>query len=110
VREFDLAPLLTAGTNQPLFTSTRTTNTEDCLNLCLATMVQPAALSAPRLSIRKPEGQQCEISWSPPTPGFVLQERTNLALGAWTNSPSGATNPVTVLATLPAKFYRLFKP
>jgi hypothetical protein len=54
--------------------------------------------------------QQVTISWTPATPGFVLQERTNLTLGPWTNSPSGATNPVTVPATLPAKFYRLFKP
>jgi hypothetical protein len=34
----------------------------------------------------------------------------SLTLGAWTNSPSGWTNPVTVPATLPVKFYRLLKP
>ena len=28
----------------------------------------------------------------------------------WTNSPSGATNPIVVPATVPAKFYRLRKP
>jgi hypothetical protein len=33
-----------------------------------------------------------------------------LTAGAWTNSPSGGTNTVTVPATLPTKFYRLFKP
>jgi hypothetical protein len=41
---------------------------------------------------------------------WVLQERTNLTLGAWTNSPSGWTNPITVPATQRAKFYRLFNP
>ena len=50
------------------------------------------------------------ISWTPNTPGFVLQETASLAPAVWTNSPSGATNPVTVPATLPAKFYRLTKP
>jgi hypothetical protein len=39
-----------------------------------------------------------------------LQERLSLTSGGWTNSPSGWTNPVTVPATLPTKFYRLFKP
>jgi len=29
---------------------------------------------------------------------------------SWANSPSGSTNPVVVSATLPTKFYRLFKP
>jgi hypothetical protein len=49
--------------------------------------------------------------WTPATgTNWVLQERLNLTLGAWTNSPSGVTNPVTVPATLPAKFYRLIKP
>ncbi|MCS7089219.1 MAG: hypothetical protein NZM03_00625 [Limisphaera sp.] len=40
----------------------------------------------------------------------VLQQRLNLASGAWANAPSGWTNPVTVPVTLPTKFYRLFKP
>jgi len=43
-------------------------------------------------------------------PGFVLQETTSLAPTNWTNSPSGATNPITVPAVLPSKFYRLNKP
>jgi hypothetical protein len=39
-----------------------------------------------------------------------LQERLSLTTRAWTNSPSGWTNPVTVPASWPAKFYRLIKP
>lgn len=50
------------------------------------------------------------ISWTPSTPGFVLQETWGLSPANWTNSPSGATNPIVVSAVLPAKSYRLFKP
>ena len=63
----------------------------------------------PTLTIAR-AGNQTTISWSPKTPGFGLQDRSDLARGTWTNSPSGATNPITVPATLPTKFYRLFKP
>ena len=28
----------------------------------------------------------------------------------WTNATSGMTNPITIPATLPAKYYRLHKP
>lgn len=48
--------------------------------------------------------------WAPATPGFVLQETGSLSPANWTNSPSGATNPIVVPATLPAKFYRLLHP
>ena len=49
--------------------------------------------------------------WAPDTgTNWVLQERPSLTSGSWINSPSGPTNPVTVQATLPAKFYRLHKP
>lgn len=41
---------------------------------------------------------------------WILQKRLSLTMGAWTNSPSGPANPVTVPATPPTKFYRLFKP
>ncbi|MCL4789433.1 MAG: LamG domain-containing protein [Verrucomicrobia bacterium] len=40
---------------------------------------------------------------------WVLQERLGLSADTWINSPSGWTNPVVVPATLPTKFYRLFK-
>lgn len=50
------------------------------------------------------------ISWTPNTPGFVLQETWGLSPANWTNSPSGAANPIVVPASQPTKFYRLFKP
>jgi len=65
---------------------------------------------APTLSIVASGPGQATISWSPATPGFVLQEPLSLAPASWADSPSGATNPVTVPATLPTKFYRLHKP
>jgi len=71
-------------------------------------------VGAPTLYIR-PAGPsqpgQVTISWDPPTPGFVLQESSNLSLGpaGWNPSPSGGANPVTVPSTA-IKFYRLQHP
>ena len=69
-----------------------------------------ALFSAPVLSIVPPSPGFATISWTPGTPGFMLQENLNLATTNWVNSPSGGTNPVVVPAALPAKFYRLYKP
>jgi hypothetical protein len=49
------------------------------------------------------------LSWSNNVSGFVLQERTNLTTGLWSNSTSGSTNPVVVTAAGTRKFYRLYK-
>jgi hypothetical protein len=66
---------------------------------------------APTLIIAKGAPGLASISWTPATgTNWVLQERLSLTSGSWTNAPSGATNPITVPATVPAKFYRLFKP
>ncbi|MCC6823361.1 MAG: hypothetical protein IT579_21735 [Verrucomicrobia subdivision 3 bacterium] len=65
---------------------------------------------APLLSIVPFGSGQARISWSPNTPGFVLQETVSLSTTNWVNSPSGASNPAIVLATTPTKFYRLRKP
>ena len=64
----------------------------------------------PHLSIAVSGPGQVTIWWTPDTPGWILQESPDLSTAAWTNSPSGANNPVIVPATLPKKFYRLFKP
>ncbi len=66
--------------------------------------------NAPTLAIIPAAPGWATISWTPPTPGFVLQETTSLAPTNWTNSPSGATNPITVPAVSPSKLYRLNKP
>lgn len=74
----------------------------------LPTAVQTT--NAPTLTIVPAGTGLAQISWTPNTPGFVLQETWVLSPANWTNSPSGATNPIVVPATLPTKFYRLFKP
>jgi hypothetical protein len=66
--------------------------------------------NAPTLTIDSATPGNATVSWTPDTPGWVLQETGSLAPANWTNSPSGATNPITVPATAPARFYRLFKP
>lgn len=65
---------------------------------------------APTLTIVPATSGNATISWTPNTPGFVLQETPSLSPTNWTDAPSGETNPTIVPATLPAKFYRLFKP
>jgi hypothetical protein len=65
---------------------------------------------APTLTIVAGSPGQAVISWSPATPGFVLQETWVLSPANWTNSLSGATNPTVVPAAVPSRFYRLFKP
>ncbi len=67
-------------------------------------------VDAPLLSIVAFGAGQARISWEPNTLGFVLQENLSLGTTNWVNSPSGATNPVVVPASLPVKSYRLRKP
>ena len=74
----------------------------------LPTAVQVSG--APTLTIASASPGNATISWSPNTPGFVLQETLSLSPTNWVNSTSGATNPIVVPVTLPARFYRLFKP
>jgi hypothetical protein len=66
--------------------------------------------NAPALFIVPDVPGKARVSWSPATPGFVLQESLVISPASWTNAPSGATNPVVVPAVLPTKFYRLSKP
>ena len=71
---------------------------------------QHNASAVPLLTIVRTPPGQATISWAPATPGFGLQENLNLSAATWSNSLSGTTNPITVPATLPAKFYRLYQP
>lgn len=66
--------------------------------------------NGPLLSIVPFGVGQARLSWTPNTPGFVLQENTDLNTTNWMDSLSGATNPVVVPANLPIKAYRLRKP
>jgi T5SS/PEP-CTERM-associated repeat protein len=67
-------------------------------------------LNPPLLSIAPSGVSQVTVSWAPPTPGFALQESLSLSPVAWSNSPSGQTNPVTIPVIGSTKFFRLFKP
>ncbi len=73
----------------------------------LPLMVQDS--SAPTLAVVPAAPGFALISWTPNLPGFALQESLTLHPPAWSNSPSVGTNPVTVPATSPTKFYRLQK-
>lgn len=65
---------------------------------------------APTLTIVPASPGFATVAWTPATGmNWVLQEALAVT-GAWTNSSSGWTNPITVPAALPTKFYRLFKP
>ena len=66
--------------------------------------------NAPMLTIVPATPGQATLSWTPDTPGWVLQETLSLSPTNWVNSASGSTNPIVIPATLPTKFYRLFKP
>jgi hypothetical protein len=65
---------------------------------------------APVLTIAPTSLGFATISWTPNTPGFILQETWNLTTANWTNSPSGATNPITLPTDTTGKFFRLRKP
>ncbi len=69
-------------------------------------------VGAPTLFIRNLGNGFAEISWDPPTPGFVLQVADTLDVPspAWTNVPSGSTNPATVQISTITRFYRLHRP
>lgn len=67
-------------------------------------------LVRPTLSVSPALPGGMAISWTPHTPGYILQETASLAPLTWTNSPSGATNPVVVPIAESVKLYRLFKP
>jgi hypothetical protein len=63
----------------------------------------------PPLKIVRSGANQFTLSWTNTATGYVLQERTNLALGSWAFSTTGATNPAVLVTTNTQKFYRLYK-
>jgi hypothetical protein len=65
---------------------------------------------APTLNILPGLGGVAIISWSPATPGFVLQVSDTLTPPDWSDAPNGGINPATVSTTGNTKFYRLHKP
>ena len=74
----------------------------------LPTLVQTPGV--PTLYITNAAPEFATIWWTPPATGFTLQSTDSLSPTNWVNAPSGTNNPATVSATLPARFWRLFKP
>lgn len=69
-----------------------------------------AAAQTPALNITSASPDSVTISWTPATPGFVLEMSGSLSPAAWTNAPSGSTNPINVPTAGPTRFYRLRQP
>jgi hypothetical protein len=63
--------------------------------------------NAPTLTIVPAAPGFAAISWSPPSPGFILQSSVSLSPTSWVTA--GTNNPVIVPTTVPARFYRLLK-
>lgn len=76
----------------------------------LFSYIRAVDVIVPRLMIVPATPGHATISWTPATPGFVLQENVSLEPASWTNSASGATNPVIVPTNLPKQFFRLIQP
>lgn len=66
-------------------------------------------VGSPTLIIQR-AGANVIISWDPNSPGFILQETTNLSNPASWSATSGGFNGMSVPASGPTKFYRLRRP
>ena len=64
---------------------------------------------APSLAIELAAPGELRISWSPDSPGWVLQERSSLLPSAWVTIPATTTNPMIISAGDSTKFYRLMR-
>jgi hypothetical protein len=84
--------------------------TKDQIYLLATLQVNSSAPIRPSLHIAPATPGFATVSWTPSTPGFTLQSTDSLLPANWTNAPSGTNNPATVPATLPGRFYRLFRP
>jgi hypothetical protein len=72
---------------------------------------ETSVVSLPVLSVSlNSQPSTLNVSWTPPTFGWVLQQSANLNATNWTIAASGRRNPATLPATNEAQFYRLSKP
>ena len=70
--------------------------------------IETSVVSLPALSISLNfPPSTLNVSWSPPTFGWVLQQGTNLGASDWTATTSGSANPATLAVTNGPQFYRL---
>jgi len=66
----------------------------------------------PKLLIENLQNGTAKISWSPNTPGFVVQQVNGLTPTpiSWANAPATYTNGAIIPASPNNRFFRLFKP
>lgn len=65
----------------------------------------------PALSLVASAPGLATLSWTPSNaPGFVLQYSDSVPPTNWVSAPSGAANPVTIVTTNAARFFRLAQP
>lgn len=67
------------------------------------------ASSMPKIAIASSGKNLFTLSWFATSGGYVLQQSTNLLNNAWTTSPTGSTNWVTLTFTNAEEFFRLAK-
>jgi hypothetical protein len=75
-----------------------------------AIFTEVAPTEAPTLTITNSAPGEVTLSWSPDTPGFVLQDNPDLVPENWMDSPSGSQNPVTLTTEGAKYFFRLIQP
>ncbi len=70
---------------------------------------QSVTPSVPRLTIVPAGPGLVRVSWSPPTPGYILAQSESFDPATWSIAPSGTNNPaiIPVAATTEARFYML---
>ncbi len=74
-------------------------------------VTETSVVSLPVLSVSlNSQPSTLNVSWTPPTFGWVVQQSPNLNASNWTTAASGSANPATLPATNGAQFYRLSKP
>jgi hypothetical protein len=67
-------------------------------------------LTPPTLTIAPTPPGFVTVSWTPATPGWLLQENLNLGTTNWADYPGGTNSPIVIPTSQTGKFYRLFKP
>jgi hypothetical protein len=75
-----------------------------------ATETSVVSLPVLSVSLNSSASSTLNLSWTPPTFGWVLQQSPHLSASNWTTTASGSANPVTLPATNGTQFYRLSQP
>ena len=72
---------------------------------------ETSVVSLPVLSVSlNSQPSTLNLSWTPPTFGWLLQLTPSLNASNWITAPSGSANPATLPSTNGAQFYRLPQP